>query len=92
MKKKNIACCLTCYSEAKYVHSNDTRNVLLTFLSLANILLFICFVMFSPSAIYVLAAALASTVISIFIDGFKHIELRCIQCQKSLIIDKEHQW
>ena len=90
-KKKNIACCLTCYNEARYVYSYDIRNVFLTILSIANILLFICFVMFAPSAIYVLAAAMASTVVSVIIKGFKHIELRCAQCQKSLIIGKEQR-
>jgi uncharacterized integral membrane protein len=92
LKKKNIACCLTCYSEAGYVYSSDMRNVFLSFLSLVNIVFFISFVMFAPSAIYFLAAALASTVIALLINGFKHIELRCTQCQKSLIIGKEHQW
>ena len=92
LKKKNIACCLTCYSETAYVYSCNLRNVILSFLSLVNVVLLIGFVMFAPSAIYIFAAALASTVIALLINGFKHIELRCKECQKSLITDKEHQW
>jgi uncharacterized membrane protein len=86
LKKKDIACCLLCYSEAEYVFSKSVWNAVLHILVVAYLVAFFSAILFAPSALYKIIAFFVTSALGIFTKLLMDVELKCKKCGNSLLI------
>ena len=86
LRIKNIASCLTCYSESEYVWVTDTLNISLLLVCIGLLVAFVLSVILISSVWYTTILFLVYSLLTGLVKSQMQFELRCKGCKKSLLI------